>query len=235
MKTNRLILFAALILIFISIFTLSACNDNNEAENSPYEIVEKPIDPQALEYALNEDGASYAVTGLKETDGNKLVIPDKHEGLPVTKIAEHAFVNKHFIESAVIADSVTYICKSAFGCLKLTNLTLGAGVKEIEQYAFGVCPRLVEIYNRSSLDITAGSKEHGGVAEYAKAVYTSEYTSKVSVDDNGFIVYTDGDEKSIIRYLGSGTNLVIPDDITEVYYYAFIEQLNITSVTIGKT
>jgi hypothetical protein len=72
-----------------------------------------------LEYSLNEDEQSYSVTGFGTCRDVDIVIPDTHEGLPVTRIDDNAFeldigdddiIN---IESITIPNSVTSIGRYA--------------------------------------------------------------------------------------------------------------------------
>ena len=72
----------------------------------------------------------------------------------------------------------------------------------------------------------------GGIGGYAKAIYTQPYTSKLSTDENGYVLYTDGDLVSLIGYLGSDTDLILPDGITEIHQYAFMGYSRLASVTI---
>ena len=114
-------------------------------------------------------------------------------GNSVTSIGNSAFYGCTGLTSITIPDSVTSIGEKVFYyCKGLTSVTIGNGVTSIGFYAFEECYKLVEVYNKSSLNITAGSEDNGCVGYYAKAVYTEEYTSKLSTDENGYIIYTDG-------------------------------------------
>lgn len=152
----------------------------------------------------------------------------------VTEIGAGAFFYCTMLKSVTIPDNVTNIDDYAFYfCVSLTNVTIGKGVTEIGQLAFYVCNRLVEVYNKSSLTITAGSGDNGGVGGYAKAVYTAPYTSKVSTDANGYIIYTDGKDKIFIGvdYNVVDERLTLPDGITEINHMA-LQYFNVTSITI---
>ena len=98
--------------------------------------------------------------------------------------------------------------------------------------AFSDCYRLVEVYNKSTLSITAGSSSNGYVAYYAKNVYTIEGGSKLTTDENGYVIYTDGDEKILVAYTGTETDLVLPSYITQINQYAFRDCSGLTSITI---
>ena len=117
-------------------------------------------------------------------------------------------------------------------CSNLTTVNIGDNVKIIPSYAFYGCYRLIEVYNKSTLSITAGSSDNGYVAYYAKNVYTNEGGSKLTEDGNGYVIYTDGDEKILVAYHGTNTELILPSYITKINQYAFYNCNGLTSVTI---
>lgn len=172
------------------------------------------------------DGAFSGCNGL-----TSITIPDS-----VTSIGYGAFSGCSGLTSVTIGGSVTSIGDSAFeGCTGLTNITIPDRVTSIGYTAFYDCYRLIEVYNKSALSITAGSSDNGYVAYYAKNVYTNEGGSKLTTDENGYVIYTDGDEKILVAYRGTETELVLPSYITEIYQYAFYNCRDLTSATIGNS
>ena len=172
------------------------------------------------------NGAQLYIDGTLLTE---VVIPDT-----ITEIKDYAFYGCTSITSVTIPASVTSIGSCAFyDCYKLTSITIPASVTSIGSSAFYGCYELVEVYNLSSLDITVGSSGYGYVGYYAKNVYTAtEGYSKLSTDENGYIIYPDGEDKILVGYTGTGKELTLPSGITEIYKYAFYDNDNITSVTI---
>ena len=152
---------------------------------------------------------------LIETESKTLIVGCKNSIIPtdgsVTSIGSHAFYN----------------------CTGLTSVTIPDSVTSIGSSAFLYCYRLIEVHNKSTLSITAGSFLDGYVADYAKNVYTNEGESKLTTDENGYVIYTDEDEKILIAYHGTNTELILPLDITKIYQYAFCGCTGLTSVTIG--
>ena len=150
-----------------------------------------------------------------------------------TSIPNDAFSKCAGLTSVTICNSVTQIGDYAFFyCRRLTSITIPNSVKSIGREAFNGCFNLWEVYNMSSLNITKGSTSYGQVGYYAKAVYTQVYVSKVSTDENGYILYTDGDELSLIGYTGMDTELFLPKGITEINQYAFFYNRQITNIAI---
>lgn len=84
-----------------------------------------------LSFALTADGTGYAVTGA---EGDMVIIPQTHENLPVTEIAEQAFKSSEIV-SVVISSSVKKIGKQAFSkCMQLKKIEIPATVEETGEY-----------------------------------------------------------------------------------------------------
>ena len=157
-----------------------------------------------------------------------IVIPDS-----VTNIGSYAFYYCRKLTNIIIPDSVTTIDSWAFRyCTSLTSIVIPDSVTTIGSYAFEYCYKLVEVYNKSNLTITAGSTSNGYVGYYALNVYTEEGGSKLTTDEDGYIIYTDGSDKILVGYVGEQTDLIIPDGIKEIYKYAFYSCFRLTSIVI---
>ncbi len=164
-----------------------------------------------------------------------IVIPDS-----VKRIGDSAFSNCRSIFSAEIGNGVESIGKHAFsGCYNLTSVKIGERVTSIGEYAFDFCNKLIEIYNASALNITAGSSSNGGIAANALNIYIpSSGASRLHTIDSGYVFYVNGSEVYLVGYLGEDTDLVFPDNYYnksyEIYKSAFRNNEKITSVTIGS-
>ena len=155
----------------------------------------------------------------------------------VTNIGSEAFNYCCGLRSVTFGENsqLTSIGDYAFlGCYSIESITIPASVTSIGEWAFVECYRLVEVWNLSKLNITAGSEDNGYVGYYAKRVETEPSESYVYTDENGYVIYYDGKLKALINYTGNETKLTIPDDITELNCFALSDCYNITSVTFGE-
>ena len=217
-------------------------------------------------FIFYDDGNVVTLIGYTGTAA-ELTLPDNFEGKSYT-IGERAFSSLTQLKKVVIGDGVTSIGESAFyGCGELAWVEIGDNVTEIGDYAFAVCynivkltvgskvtdiPRnalnsnkLVEVCNRSSLDMTPNTGDYWFVAYKALNLYTpSDGESKLDVTEDGYIFYADGETVYLVGYMGTDTEIVLPDSYNgkpySVYQHAFNYMTSLTSlkipagVTIGR-
>ena len=138
----------------------------------------------------------------------------------------------------VVINGGTHIEEKAFYYSSaLTSVTLPQSLTSIGNQAFASCYKLVEVYNLSSLNITKGSTEHGGIGRYALDIHTStEEESNTWVTEDGYVFYQ-GDEVSyLLGYIGKETELILPSDCNGKNYviheFAFYTHAGLTAVTI---
>ena len=188
---------------------------------------------QGLAYRSIEGG--WEVSGLGSCQEGDIGIPSVYKGEPVVSIGDSAFIDCDNLMSVEIFDGVTSIGDSAFSnCNSLTSVTIGGGVTSIGSSAFQTCRKLVEVVNKSPhITIEKGSTDNGYVGYCALAVYNSGdiFVSKLS-NDNGYIIYTEDEEKILVNYTGTETDLTLPSYITKINQYAFYNCASLTSVTI---
>lgn len=156
------------------------------------------------------------------------------QGLSV--ITSYLFYNCLNLTSVTIPSGITEIGRMAFyHCNKLVSVTIPNSMININPEAFIFCYALAEVYNLSTLPITVGDVGNGYVAAYAKDVYTSlDSPSKLS-NDEGLIVYTDGNKKTVVCYNGEASSVVIPSGIISIGTYAFGNCYNLTAVSIPNS
>lgn len=151
----------------------------------------------------------------------------------IMSIDKYAFYNCGSLKDVKFSEDLEDISDMAFGnCYSLYSLILPEKLRYISSDAFYNCYKLFEIYNKSSLNIVAGSSNNGRIGYYAKDIYTSDYASKFSTTEDGYLIYCDGSDKILMGYYGTATELTLPNDITKINDAAFANCAVIESITV---
>ncbi len=188
--------------------------------------------------AMNDLSSNNNVFDNAGKGGSGIVV---NIGANVTKIPAYLFYGGGKITRVVFDEGC--VCESIgnyafYNRSSLTSITIPENVTSIGSWAFVSCHKLVEVYNLSSLTITAGSNDNGGVGYYAKNVYTDTEGERKLTTEDGYVIYSDSvnNEYYLMGYVGNETILTLPSDINgnnySIYQYAFCYNTNITSVTI---
>lgn len=166
-----------------------------------------------LEFEVAYDGKSYAVVGLGSCTEGVIVIPSTYNGLPVIEVAQGAFANERIVSIYLPS-------------------TLDASTISIEAGAFMNCYNLVEIINNSGFAFDSFGYQ---IAEWIIAKDNEE--SKI-VKDGDYYFYVDGNEATLISYVGDGTDITLPESYNgnsyKIHNNAFRET-GITSIVIPKS
>lgn len=204
----------------------------------------------------------------------------------VSEIGEYAFAGCTALERLTLPESVRRILRGAFSgdtrlsetdlagvteigrdafanCTGLSSITLPKNLKSIGDGAFGGCEGLLVVRNNSSLKLTAGNSDNGGVAYYAKVIINADGSRSFVADGKTYILtndgflfvsesgryiltaYTGGDESVtlpsdingsayVIYRMRGVKNVIIPDGITSVDAEAFYGCTTLTGITLGK-
>ena len=175
----------------------------------------------------------------------------------VITIENWAFSGCISLTAIDIPNSVTSIGGSAFsGCTRLSDLTIGNGVATIEDEAFRDCQSLTEVvipegvtyigsdafHNCRNLTSVTIPKTLSEVGSWAFT--TNGYISDIHISDLSAwcrISFVDDGANPLYRgenlYLNGElvTDLIIPEGVTSIGNYAFIECNSLTSVTIPSS
>jgi len=159
------------------------------------------------------------------------------EGMGITKLTIH--------------DGVTSIGTAAFArCNQLTQVILPSTLTQIAYdsypyYTFEGCTNLAIVINQSSLNIVAGSTDHGYVAYYAiyvsNTVDTAMNMEDVEIDGVIYtaITWNDGRPSSEYKYIAKGlvdsntTSITLVSGTTSIAPNAF-KNTNLTSVDFSQ-
>ena len=167
-------------------------------------------------------------------------------------IGTDAFRGCYGLLFIVLPERVTVIGESAFeDCENLMSIHLPSTLRKIEDRAFYGCDRLVQVSNYSA-QIKVDMYEvydttevfYGKLLDSAVYYYTQDKAyrymgedadghpiiaeleggDRITTDENGFVILTFSDtEKWLIDYLGTETEVVVPEGVTDIYAYAFDE------------
>jgi len=121
--------------ISVAVILVLAIGGIHFAAINPAIQLSKPL--IELEFNLISDGTAYEVTGSSTSNATVVIIPETHNGLPVTHIADEAFFDNKNIAKLVLPNSMRVIGEAAFfGCKNLTDITLNDGLTTIKDQAF---------------------------------------------------------------------------------------------------
>ena len=204
---------------------------------------------------INANGSVFTVTGISDSAFadysylSSVTIPGS-----VTTIGNSAFRGCSRLASVTIPNSVTTIGGLAFyGCSGLASVTIGNGVTFIGNSAFYGCDNLASVTIPNSVT-TIGHFAFSDCSGLASVTIGNSVTSigsfafygcsgleSVNISDLSAwcrIDFTDSESNPLYHannlYLDGELirDLTIPDDITEIKYYAFCGCSRLASVTI---
>ena len=250
MKRKRFIVLSALIAVVVLAPGLSACGDNHKSNGKPNTDVVAEVFTEGLEYTeiYSDDGkvVSYSVSGLGTATDSEIIIPSVHNGKPVTAIDRFAFdgysESKDFT-GVTIPDSVKSIGEYAFRyCQKLTDITIGNGVRSI-----GICPFEGTAYYEDESNWEDDVLYVGKYLINARGEFLGNYEIKhgtLAIADRALLWWPDltgvtlpdglvSIGESAFEGCNKITEIVIPDSVTCIGNSAFASCSSLTDLTLG--
>lgn len=153
-----------------------------------------------LDFTLNDDCESFSLVDIGTYDSmgelTDLIIPEKHEGLPVTVIASDAFGGMDDLGRVTIPESIERIEAAAFqDCGKLEYIYFGAAQMADCAYSDGVFARAghsgdgISVVIGKEVDVVPANLFYGGfpMGDYSPKVTSVEF-------EEGSICRTIGDQ-----------------------------------------
>ncbi len=135
---------------------------------------------------------------------------------------------------AEIPDGVTTIGSEAIRNPGLKRLTLPSTLTTIEQNFANYSVELLEIYNLSEhITLTAGSRDYGGIVQYAYAVHTDIEAESILDEIDGFVFLDTDEAKYLIGYVGTDTVITLPDTFVYDIYEEAFRYSNFTEITVS--
>ena len=144
------------------------------------------------------------------------------------------FYNIKTLKKVTIGNNVGSIGEKLFDYSGMECLIIGRNVTSIKNvYSYNTSCSIKSIVNFSSLNITKGSTEYGGIARNAEYVYNNCTT----VDD--FVFSTSGSVNYLVAYTGNETSIELPDGYNggnyEIAGFAFSGCTGLESVEIPNS
>lgn len=166
------------------------------------------IKSTGLEFELNEDQKSYALTGVGSCSDTYINVPNTYQGLPVTTIANRAFRLKTNITGVTLSENTKRIEEDAFGYCDIKSITIPTSVEFIHQNSF-----------RDDVDITRDLYYQGTVADWIKTMGQST----VGIMAVSYNLYFNGE---------LATEITIPATVNDIPSGAFRSCKSIKKVNI---
>lgn len=168
----------------------------------------------------------------------KLLYVDFGDNSYLSQISDNAFENCSNLRTVTLGETngLMIIGNDSFkNCINLTSFRVPSAVHEIGEDAFYNCYRLSEVIDEAgSIDVTIGADDNGGIAKYALLVHDGVEGSFVNTDENGYVVLSDGDRRVLVNYVGNNSELVIPQEVTDINNYTFRDMTKITSLRFAQ-
>ena len=204
-----------------------------------------------LALELSSDGSYYTVTGIGNERGERIRIPDKHDGIPVKEIAANAFLDINYLKEIILPEGIEKIGDRAFkGCTGINCVVIPSSVNVMGENVFSGCNGImVWCVGKSAPDTWS----ENCLPEDANAVFDSNELFKL---DGTSYTFTFLDEKiecdklvipenylgiSVTKIKGDGEHepksgiksLTIPSGVSTILSKAFYNCTKLTEINFN--
>ncbi len=169
-------------------------------------------------FSLTNSNTEFEVTGVGSAKGD-IVIPDTYRGLPVTSVADKAFMGSPDVTSVVFGANIREIGSQAFNnCANLTSITLPENLQVIGSNAFQSCGKLA-----TDLVIPDSVTSLGDRAFiYCRSLHSVKIGSGITAIPDG-----------AFNGCNSLTSVEIPSTVTSIGESAFFDCYSLPSINTG--
>lgn len=186
---------------------------------------------EGLRFAKNAEG--YAVTGIGSCRDERIVIPETHEGLPVTEIATDAFTFLPYAPRALyIPDSVTRVCQYAVECRRFLTVYTGknAYFESGALYFHGSG----EVVNQTGAPLGTNAV----LGNVSDVLVHNLGASRCTVTQDGFVFLPLSGRTLLCDYVGEDADVTLPPYFQGGKYYvapyALYGKTQVASLTVGE-
>ena len=141
------------------------------------------------------------------------------------------------LESITIPNSVTNIGKSAFcKCVNLTSINFPTSVKSIYEYTFYGCSKLTITIPEGVTSIADNAFNLVKNVNYTGSASGKPWRAlTVNGTIDGDFIYADAEKTRLTAYKGEGGDVTIPNSVTSIGNYVFMNCLNLSAINIPNS
>ena len=225
MKTFLTVVLAMVMMVFVAmVMGLSGVKDAG-AETPP---TIASLDDLTFTLVTDGDGEQSYNVAIKATSRptvQTIVVPETYENLPVTAVADGAFLSCANLEKVVLPLSIETIGMNAFmNCAKLEQVIIPPQVTSIGANAFGMCAQLDNLYIPQSVTtVGATILRNNANAVYIQAAMPGAGWSATWSDYFTGQLYTNTDPSDMSQYreILDASNNVIGYELVDVGVAAY--------------
>ncbi|MBR0277396.1 MAG: leucine-rich repeat domain-containing protein, partial [Clostridia bacterium] len=200
------------------------------------EVSEDNLNYSSQDGVLFDKGKKKLLVYPSGNERTAYTIPDS-----VTSIGDRAFENCKNLASVTIGNGVTSIDEGTFNsCDNLAYIAIGSGVTDIYDNIFSEFANLETIKVSennpyfSSQDGVLFDKDKKTILIYPRGNKRTTYTIPNSVTSIGDEEYGYSSDYSVFYHCSNLSRVTIPDSVTRIGGWAFLDCTDLASVTIGS-